>query len=134
MDTNFLYRVLRPDEVPEFGINAEDPFSQRTLEEHISYGSRYSSKFISTSKSLEAAISFASMSRNRPVRIVRIDVTKLMSGSHCIQIIDLTNPYVVNEHISMDNHIARNWVDKFQEVVIVGSIPPQCLKIEIVVQ
>ncbi|KAL4229666.1 hypothetical protein ACF0H5_010054 [Mactra antiquata] len=134
MDISLLYRVLRPDENLIVGILAQAPSSQRTLEEHISNGSRYSSKFISTSKSLEAAISFASMSRNRPVRIVRIDVTELIRSGQCIQIIDLTNPFVVNQHISINNDIARDWVERFQEVVIVGSIPPQCLKLETVVQ
>ncbi|KAL4229667.1 hypothetical protein ACF0H5_010055 [Mactra antiquata] len=133
MDTNYLYRVLRPEEILEFGISARAPSSTRTVEEHISNGSHFPSKFISTSKSLEAAKSFASMSRNRPVRIVRIDVTELMRSGQCIQIIDLTNPLVVNQHISIINHVARNWVNKFQEVVIDGSIPPQCLQLAAIV-
>ncbi|KAL4229668.1 hypothetical protein ACF0H5_010056 [Mactra antiquata] len=131
MDTNYLYRVLRPDENLAVGINARAPSSARTVEEHISKGSYYPSKFISTSKSLEAAKLFASHTKNKPVRIAKIDVTKLQN-TH--QIIDLTDPDVVDQYISVGNDFARNCVKKFEEVLIVGHIPPQCLQLATVVE
>ena len=51
-----IYRILRPDENPE-GIMAEDPSAQKTVLSHVNCGRRpkYTSRFISTSASLDVA-------------------------------------------------------------------------------
>ncbi|KAL4236264.1 hypothetical protein ACF0H5_004651 [Mactra antiquata] len=129
MCTNFLYRVLRPEENPQIGIYAQAPYSTRTISEHVSNGSHNKSKFISTSKSLDATIAFALKSRDRPVRIVRIDVGRLMNCGQWNQ-----DPDVLLEHISVFNRFALNCAMRYREVLIIGYMPRHCSRMVAVIK
>ncbi|XP_053400798.1 uncharacterized protein LOC123558134 [Mercenaria mercenaria] len=122
----YLYRVLRDDENYREGIEAEDPDADKTVENHVEYGSYRTSQFISTCATLEAARTFASKSRNPPKIIVRINVEELKKEN--VEIIDLTIKSVLDKHISAKRTTARFYATKDKEILIKGSIPPSCVK------
>ncbi|XP_045206834.2 uncharacterized protein LOC123559076 [Mercenaria mercenaria] len=122
----YLYRVLRTDEDVSGGIRAKRPMANYTIEEHVANGSYMSTQFISTTASLESAKDFARKSfgytpgsRNVP----RIDTSRL---GQIVQYTDLTNSTVLYGQIP-DDERAQNFARKFNEVVITGHIPANCI-------
>lgn len=118
-----LYRLLHPDENPAIGLRARDPASTVSVNDHVTYGSRGSaSRYISCSRSLEAARRFAGQQQ-----IVRIEIHG--NNPNIKQIIDLTDPATLNMYIPVHNQNGRNFANAFQEVLIEGFIPPGCISV-----
>lgn len=122
-----LYRLLRPEE-EDFatdGLSAKDPNSTVNVNDHVTNGSRGpASSFISCCKSLEAVQNFASKIAIHPQIIVKIKIDENSLG---VNVIDLTDPEVLAEHVYDDK--GKNFAKYFEEVLIEGWIPPECISI-----
>lgn len=120
-----LYRLLRSDEDPEEdGITAEEPDAEGTVHDHVSYGSKFCSQYISTSASWDAIMTFANYKLSYPKRIARINVDKLEDIGD-LTFIDLTDED--NRDEFLHDARANNFARKFEEVLIIGEIPPSCI-------
>ncbi len=108
-----LYRVIRQDESLSQSIVAKNPNATYTVEGHVLNGSRISTQYVSTTRSIQVAIKWAQQSGNR---IIVIDPSKIQG-----EIIDLTNPAVRNALLR--GNTARNFATSSQEVLIKGQIP-----------
>ncbi|CAG2221061.1 unnamed protein product [Mytilus edulis] len=133
----YIYRVLRDDENTAEGLKARNPEANITPSSHIA-GKRVS-QYISTTANLEAATRFLGLAKDRSKkkriiqktsRIVKINVKRLKN----VKIIDLSDPAVLDEHIPKDpkrpkyNSMFRNWATRYEEVLIEGPIPPECIE------
>lgn len=123
-----LYRLLRADENPLAGLQAKNPNSNVSVDDHVTNGSNLyanPSRYISCCKSLEAVRRFA----NYQQPIVKIELDGNNPTIHSLRIIDLTDLATLNRHIPMSNERGRNFANAFQEVLIEGYIPPECISV-----
>jgi hypothetical protein len=124
-----LYRVLRDDENALLnGISAKYPNATLTVEKHVDKGSYYASQYISTSATSAAAEDFAKGGyKYTPGSkwIAIINTSKIPPGT--VEYADLTIPHVLNSFIPTCNEWAQNCARKFQEVIIKGHIPANCI-------
>lgn len=128
-ENRFLYRLLRPDESLNHGIEPKDPNSDTTIDDHVACGSGdgFKSKYISCSKTRTGINRFASFirrtSRFQLRYIVRIDKTKL--GEDC-KIYDLTEEPVREKYLQSDPAIRHS--RRFDEVLLAPlcEIPVEC--------
>lgn len=114
-----VYRALRADEDPEFGIYAKSPSAIKSPGYHVRYGGRARTQWISTTKSYEIAV--ARFAKGDASRVVAIDLDKVLSN-----VIDVSygqfpgnDPY--------DNQVTRSYAISAQEVLIEGYIPPEAI-------
>ena len=121
---SYLYRLLRPDEwdAQTKGIAPKRPDAKVSVLQHIAYGSNNSSKYISTSASWGGILEFARHSTVFPKKVAQINRALLTN----VEVIDLTDPHVRIMHLGGDDR-ANNFANKFEEVLIVGYIPPECV-------
>lgn len=125
-----LYRLLRGNENFQFGLSANDPNSNVAVFNHVAYGSNGpDSKYISTCGSLEAVRRFASNSWNGGM-IVSLN-TDLAPG---VEVIDLRDLLVRNNYIPQNasaEALSRfnNFATAFEEVLLVGNIPANCIQL-----
>ena len=106
-------------------IKAKNPNSDVSVLKHVSVGS-YSpkhSKYISTSASRQAIEMFARNSKSKIKMVVKIECQLLRD----VDYIDLTDQGTRESHIPLDDERACNFAKKFQEVLLIGEIPEQCL-------
>lgn len=123
----FLYRLLRPhkEDFETAGLSAKDSFSTVSVNDHVTYGSRgYASSYISCSKSPEGVEDFATKSITHPQTIVKIQIDPYDPS---IEIIDLTDPWTLDELVYDER--GRNFARRFEEVLIEGYNPPECISI-----
>lgn len=107
------------------GLSAKDINSTVSVNDHVTNGSRGPpSKYISCSKSEEAIMDFASKSITQPQTIVKIQIDP---NDPSIEIIDLTDRWTLDEHVYVES--GRNFARKFDEVLIKGHIPPECISV-----
>ncbi|KAL4229107.1 hypothetical protein ACF0H5_012146 [Mactra antiquata] len=134
---NYLYRVVRRNENYRVGIKAKNPNANMTVFDHVALGAARRSQYISTSASLEAAEDFAMKSwrynAGMPVTIVRMNTANLTSET---KFIDLTNSSIRSlifnrHHVSeaAKNKRAHNCARKFEEVLVEGKIPAECVRL-----
>lgn len=119
MNYPYLYRVLRPTETTVNGIHAKNPWAKFKVKEHVANGR------LSTTASSSKAVEFASKDPNYQPgnkRIAQINTERLQN----VQYIDLTNPSVLYSEIP-DDERAQNFARHFEEVLIVGDIPADCI-------
>jgi hypothetical protein len=108
---NIVYRVLRSDENPALGLFPKNAAATYTPEGHILNGSRpgWASQFISTTRDLSVAQSWAARSGGR---IVGIDLSAV-SG----RVLDLSSG------AGLRGITAQNFARASAEVLIEGHIP-----------
>jgi hypothetical protein len=112
-----LYRLLRPDENPYYGLSAKNPYANISVEDHVGYGSAgLESQYISCCKSQSAMHRFSANTYTYPKRVVEIRISDAY-------VIDLTDPETLDKCIPPWNARARNFATKFEEVLLVGFIP-----------
>ena len=121
-----LYRLLRKDEQPkEEGIIARSPNANKSVQEHVNFGSNFTSQFISTSASMPAVRAFAR--RRFPIgkRIATINVDELtkLGDVYYIDLTDRDN----RDKYRLEGR-AEAVARKFTEVLILGDIPPTCIE------
>ncbi|XP_062594968.1 uncharacterized protein LOC134256337 [Saccostrea cucullata] len=124
MTTEMFYRLLRPDEDPTLGLFAKNQFSDViSVEDHVTNRSQagYASRYISCCKTWDAVRDFAANTYTSPKRIVQTTIKY-----PTIQTIDLTDP---NNQLLYFPHNQRaiNNVNRFQEVLILDHVPPDCI-------
>lgn len=114
----YVYRVLRSDEDPANGLSPKDPTQTRSVQSHVGCGSRsgYTSQYISTSASRDAAIKWANLGGNTAGVIVRIDTFQIDSS----RLIDLTDG---GDGENLTGVTAINAAICYQEVLIEGFVP-----------
>ncbi|XP_060605083.1 uncharacterized protein LOC132757727 [Ruditapes philippinarum] len=135
-DTNYLYRVLREKESIKNGIICQDKNSTRFVEQHIASGSRFKSKFISTTSSLDVARYWAYFEmdtserkpRKVPLRIVEIDIQELAGTKYEKKCINLCDEEVRNHFIKGAIH--RNFAKSSKEVLFVEKIPKKAIRLK----
>ena len=110
--TGKVYRVIRPDEDPLFGLFSLNPNNIKTVAGHVTSGSRSPSQFISATKDLSIAEKWAAKSGNR---IVEIDLSKVSGGA-----IDISSPKGLD---LLGNQFARRLAKGSSEVLFDGPIP-----------
>lgn len=120
-----LYRLLRDDEDPKKeGITAEMPNAEVSVHDHVSFGSRQCSQFISTSATWDAIMTFADYKVSYPKRIARINIEKLEEIGG-VSYIDLTDEDKRDKFL--EDSRADKFARKFKEVLIIGTIPASCI-------
>jgi RHS repeat-associated protein len=112
---NYAYRVIRDDENPALGLVPKDPSAARTANDHIRFGSRIETQFISVTKDEAVAQKWAIRDGKR---YVRIDLNKVQS-----KIIDPLSGGLIN------NPLARNFATSSRELLIDGVIPRDAISI-----
>ena len=121
-----LYRLLREDEQPkEEGIIAQSPNANKSVQEHVNFGSNFTSQFISTSASMSAVRAFASRRFSKGKRIATINVDELTKLGD-VYYVDLTIPD--NRYKYRLEGRAFTVARKYTEVLILGDIPPTCIE------
>lgn len=119
-----LFRLLRGDEwqnIHTAGIIAKDPWAMVPLEDHVCNGSShgFQSQFISTCATFDAALVFASY------KITQAFGLRLIAEINITQVMDI-EPfkcfYLTKDCLFTSK--AKHYARKFQEVLIIGRIPP----------
>ena len=118
---SYLYRLLKPDEwnARTNGIVAQCPEANVSVLQHVAYGSHSNSQYISTSASWGGILEFARHSTVFPKKVAQINRARFIN----VEVIDLTDPHVRGMHLGGDSR-AYNFAKKFEEILIVGYIPP----------
>lgn len=131
-EERFLYRLLRPGESYNKGIEPKNVYSNTSINYHVAKGSSVGvkSRYISCSKTRHAINRFASYI-NQALRfqlrhIVRIDKTKL--DDDC-EIYDLTEDSVSTRYLRSES--ARRHARDYDEVLLAPSreIPVWCFEL-----
>ena len=121
---NYLFRLLRPDEwhARMQGIAAKNPYGNTSVQQHVAYGSRGISQYISTSASWQAVLDFARNTTANPTAVAVINCARLQN----VMFIDLTNP--LTRSLCLEPGRSWNFATKYKEVLIIGYIPPYCIE------
>ena len=129
--SQYLYRVLRPNESPNQEIVCCDPSSPRTIDEHVETGLTQPSRFISTTSDSNAAHRWLITAnkksflqyRNFRTVIVKIDVQLLKSRYSQIAAAayDLSNS--LNRNAFLKTEKQNKFSESYHEVVFMDRIP-----------
>lgn len=128
-ESQYVYRVCRPDEDIENGIHCSDPQSNRTVAKHVASGTRHPSRFISTTADeLTARLwAFFEMDtpdrseRPEPLRIIIIYLDRVRGTTQEEECINLNNQKVREHFITGATH--RNFAKSSREVLFQYTIP-----------
>ena len=112
-----LYRACREDEDTDEDIVCKDSDSDRSVEKHIASGSKYTSRFISTTTSSEVVLKWAK--EGQP--IIKIYLSRMTGMKALNKMINLTNTAVRKHFIKGWTH--RNWAISSKEVLFQWRIP-----------
>jgi hypothetical protein len=113
-----LYRACREDEDTDENIVCKDSDSDRSVEQHIASGSKYPSRFISTTTSSDVVLKWAK--EGQP--IIKIDLSRMTAGMEALdEMINLTNTAVREHFIKGATH--RSWAKSSKEVLFQWHIP-----------
>lgn len=126
--TKDLFRILRPDENPNVGIVAKNPFADKTVLSHVNCGGRqkYKSQFISATTSLDVARYYKKKGEQKGLtglRIAQIRLDKLPEGCK-LEIVDLTTEENRNKYLG--NAVCKNFAKASCEVLLVCDVPIPC--------
>jgi hypothetical protein len=115
-----VYRLCRSDETPSKGLVPKDTTANKTVNSHVTAGSRsgYKSQYISTTKDYAKAYKWSQ--KNPGCRIVKIHTSKLSN-----RIYDLTDSTVSDQYLL--GKPAKDFAKGMQEVVIEGPVKPDAI-------
>ena len=135
--SQYLYRVLRPNESPNKDLVCCDPSSPRTIDEHVETGLTQPSRFISTTSDSNAAHRWLDKAnemcifRHFNIRtvIVKIDVQLLKSRYSQIAAAayDLSNS--LNRNAFLKTEKQNKFSESYHEVVFMDRIPSDVFSI-----
>lgn len=128
-ESQYVYRVCRPDEDIENGIYCRAPYSNRTVVQHVASGTRHPSRFISTTADeLTARLwAFFEMDtpdrseRPEPLRIIIIYLDRVRGTALEEGCVNLNNQQVREHFIGGTTH--RNYAQSAREVLFQYTIP-----------
>ena len=123
-----LYRVCRDDEAIKKGIQCRARGSSRSVEDHINSGSKYFSRYISTTTSRDVALKWAYYTmenkyiqeREKPQKIIEIYIFRIPPDT-AKKMINLTVEEVRNHFLGGATQICR--AKASQEVIFQKFIP-----------
>ena len=140
----YAYRVLREDENIEDGIYSRiisdkfNEYDKRSISQHVSSGSRKPSSWISTTVKQHVYHRWALFEdgsrrkewkrRNKPLRVIRIDLQKIQESPSYKQEIINMNDAEVRKYLKI-GAIAGNFCKSSGEVLFRYWIPFECYKI-----
>ncbi|XP_052807928.1 uncharacterized protein LOC128236844 [Mya arenaria] len=132
----YLYRLLRSDEDTNKDLVARKPTATEvTVESHIM--GKKDSPYISTCANKATVEMFVGLAKKKDEKkktkitrytVVQIDVEKLKKAG-CSEIIDLTDPDILDKEIKESNKRARNYATKYKEVLIKSKVPASCFTV-----
>lgn len=126
-----VYRLLRQDEDYTLGLYAKDPASPVSVFDHVLNGSWGSmSKYISTCGDRNVLQNCFVLKSVKPGKVVMINTNMLQPN----QITDLRQQFQRNQFIPLftdqeSKNKFNNFAKKFQEVLLEGYIPPNCIQL-----
>lgn len=130
-----VYRLLRPDEHAENGISAKSKLSMVSAADHVAWGSsiyKQDSKYISVCRTFGDALALSLGNKCLNGDIVSIDVDRAP-----VIVIHVYDENVRNELIVQENVVNLVTIWNFHtyagaknELLLVGDVPPDCVKIE----
>ena len=125
----YAFRLLNEKEDPSKGLKAKNPRAEVDVATHVGSGSSSGKKsqFISASTTYHAIRYFTERSYRDPVTIVKINLRKLTETTD-VKIIDLNDIPTRMQHLESGTK-ARNFANRFHEILIVGFIPPECIQV-----
>lgn len=131
-----VYRLLRPTECAQFVISAKSKFSNVTAAYHVAWGSSASkidSKYISACWNFSDALEISTKNRflngdivsinvdNAPVTVIHVWHAEVRKQLNLEQ--QVTDPDTINKF--------KTFAEYNNEVLLVGDVPANCMKIEI---
>lgn len=133
----YLYRVLTDDEDPSKGLSARDP-SNTTAKVSSHVNGLKKSPYISTTASKHAAQAFYWLAvkkwdkkyktnGQKTFTIVEIDKNKLIKENGNVEVVDLSDKTVRDNYLE-GNKKLQNYAAKYEEVLVKGFIPANCIK------
>ena len=133
--SQYLYRVLRPNESPNQDLVCCDPSSPRTIDEHVETGLTQPSRFISTTSDSNAAFRWLDKAnemcifQNLRSVIVYIDVELLKSEYYRIAAAayDLSNS--ANRDAFLKSDKQKKFSESYHEVIFIDRIPSDVVSI-----
>lgn len=128
-ESQYVYRVCRPDEDIENGIHCRNPHSNRTVAQHVASGTRLPSRFISTTTDESTARLWAFFEmdtpdrseRPEPLRIIIIYLDRVRGTTQEEGCVNLSNQKVREHFIGGATH--RNFAQSSREVLFQYTIP-----------
>ncbi|XP_052694025.1 uncharacterized protein LOC128172274 [Crassostrea angulata] len=126
----YVYRLLRPNELYKEGLRPKNIDSKASLHQHVAAGSKgVHSRFISCCFTLRALHRLARLT-NQPSllrEVVRINVTKLNRDE--VKVIELFIEDVRKKHLKVGSK-AWGFVEKFDEVILEPKthVPADCVE------
>ena len=137
LHSRYVYRVLRPDEDPSENLTCKDPYSIRSIAQHVESGLRIPSKYISTTSSFEKAKKWLETAneqtswkyKKKRTTIVSIDVSEIKSNYPKIakSAIDLTEAQ--NRNYFLETEKQEKFACAYQEVMFVKCIPSEVVTV-----
>lgn len=126
----YVYRLLRPDELYMEGLRPKNIESKASLHQHVAAGSKgVHSRFISCCNTLRALHRLARLTKHPSLvrEVVRINVTKLNREE--VKVIELLIEDVREKHIKVGSK-AWGFVDNFDEVILEPKthVPADCVE------
>ena len=115
----YVYRVIRPEENPDEGLEAKDPSKNYKPSFHICRGSTFPSQYMSATDDLIGARDWASRTNNR---VVAIDLR--MARDAGLQVGDY------RDGGDLTFPMARNFARRSREILLWGGrIPPDAIQL-----
>ena len=137
LHSRYVYRVLRPDEDPNKNITCKDPYSTRSIAQHVESGLRIPSQYISTTSNFEKAKKWLETAdentsqkyRNERTTIVKIDVSEIKSKYPQIAkaAFDLTKAQ--NRNYFLENDVQKRFACAYEEVTFYKYIPSEVVTV-----
>ena len=128
----YVFRLLRNDEDPKRGLRPKVSYSNKTVLEHLMFGSRQASHYISTSLTYPALKLFIrkhGKDRDVYIRVVKIDLEKVKELNPEVKVINLTKAEERRRHGIRSIGRTERLAKTVQEVLIVRNIPSSAVSL-----
>ena len=130
-----LYRLLRPDENSQLGLWAKNPESNVSVFDHVIKGSsrEFDSRYISTFGSLNAMLKFKSKCWNPDAQMVQIcEDNWPVNDKIDLRTLEFRSGHYICDNLEYPNALINqfnNHAKKFEEVLLVGHVPPNKIQL-----
>lgn len=129
----YLYRLLREDEDPSKGLSARNPEAKDAkISSHVNGLKK--SPYISTTATKQAiqAYYWLAVKKNKKTQkqkkftVVKIDKDKLLKENKDVEVFDLSDKATRDKYLA-GNKKLQNYAAKYEEVLIQGFVPANCI-------
>lgn len=131
----YLYRLLREDEDPSLGLSARNPEAKDAkISSHVN--GLKQSPYISTTATKQAIQAYEWLARKRNKKtqkqkkftVVKIDKDKLLKENEGVEVFDLSDKATREKYLA-GNKKLKNYAAKYEEVLIKGFVPANCITV-----